>query len=828
MNLSICIITKNEKKNLEKCLKHLSGYGFELVVVDTGSTDGTIDMVRRYTEAVYEFAWCDDFAKAKNYAVSKAQNDMVLVLDSDEYLERIDLEQLEEKIRKNPKQVGRILRKNYIYHNQEIRENFEYINRIFDRRYYQYEGKIHEQLVKIDGGKIETYIASIQVDHSGYLLTKEEKQKKADRNIALLKRALEEDGEDPYTLYQLGKSYYMAEEYLTASEYFSKALWFDLDPQLEYVIDLVETYGYSLINSNQAEQALGFAGLEEAFGGSSDFQFLLGLICMNNEHFSEAIKSFLKAVELHNARAVGVDSYLAYYNAGVICECLGNMEQATEYYWKCGAYLPAIKRLGEYYERKNPSQAYIYYRQQAYQSHGKEQEELQGLSKKIKDNSHCKVNKTAIVILSYNTLEETRNCIESIRKNCDKDTYELVVVDNASTDGSVEWLKAQSDIKLRCNEENAGFPKGCNQGIALAEPESDIWLLNSDTLVPPNALFWLQMGLYESAKVGAAGSVSNYAPNYQNIQDVTVTDKTYLDYAQNHVVSVVNPYEKKTWLVGFSLLLKREVLNEIGLLDEIFSPGNFEDTDIGFRLAKAGWQQLLCKNSFVFHHGSSSFGKKKNAFINLLETNRNKFIEKWKIHPSRYSYIKTWEADQITEPTEEKFLVLDAGCGTGATMARIQSRYPNAAVYGIEKKQEVAELAAEIGAVVAGDICEWKDNTYGQRFDYILTGGIWEHIEPEKLEIAFKQLKALAAVGCMLTGSIYNRNHPWQNCMPDELKNRDIGIGDAEHVVSYTAEEWLDILSRNGVKVEDFSFSREKLANSVKEPYQYFWKGYFV
>ena len=119
MNLSVCIITKNEKENLRKCLQRLKEYGFELVVVDTGSVDGTVSMASEYTESIYEFPWCDDFAKAKNFAVSKAANDLVFVLDSDEFIERIDVQKLKNLIMEYPGYVGRILRKNFICHQQE-------------------------------------------------------------------------------------------------------------------------------------------------------------------------------------------------------------------------------------------------------------------------------------------------------------------------------------------------------------------------------------------------------------------------------------------------------------------------------------------------------------------------------------------------------------------------------------------------------------------------------------------------------------------------------------------------------------------------------------
>jgi len=85
-DISICIITKNECEKLEKCLKNASFLGFEIVVVDTGSSDDTIDMASKYTDSIYHFKWIDDFAAAKNYAAKMARNNLVMILDSDEYI----------------------------------------------------------------------------------------------------------------------------------------------------------------------------------------------------------------------------------------------------------------------------------------------------------------------------------------------------------------------------------------------------------------------------------------------------------------------------------------------------------------------------------------------------------------------------------------------------------------------------------------------------------------------------------------------------------------------------------------------------------------------
>ena len=86
---------------------------------------------------------------------------------------------------------------------------------------------------------------------------------------------------------------------------------------------------------------------------------------------------------------------------------------------------------------------------------------------------------TSIVILTFNKIDYTIKCIESIRKYTSLGSYEIIVVDNASTDGTKEWLKAQGDIIKIFNKENLGFPKGCNQGIEIATG-NEILLLNND------------------------------------------------------------------------------------------------------------------------------------------------------------------------------------------------------------------------------------------------------------------------------------------------------------------------------------------------------------
>lgn len=352
MMLSVCIITKNEGENLKKCLQALSAYTFEIVVVDTGSTDDTKKIAGTYTDNLYDFPWCDDFAAAKNFAISKAGNDMVMVIDSDEYLEKTDISLLQKILYGQSDKVGRIERINSVMRNGEVGSNREHINRIFDRTRYHYEGKIHEQVVPIIRKQVpegmqeyETYVVPITIFHSGYSGDTIQREAKAARNIRMLKQEIKERGEDPYLIYQLGKSYYMDENYKDAVDCFRKALEFDLNPKLEYVIDMVESYGYALLNAGSAQTALQFENIYHEFGGTADFQFLMGFIYMNNELYENAVGEFQKATGHDNARTSGANSYLAYYNIGVIKECLGDIVGAKEFYEKCGKYEKAARRL---------------------------------------------------------------------------------------------------------------------------------------------------------------------------------------------------------------------------------------------------------------------------------------------------------------------------------------------------------------------------------------------------------------------------------------------------------------------------------------------------
>lgn len=349
------MIVRNEEKYLENCLKSVVELVDEIIIVDTGSIDSTKTIALKYTDKVYKFLWCNDFSAARNYSISKAGHEYILVIDGDEKLEEMNRSELEALIEENPQGVGRLLRINkYTRKNQEYR-NRERVGRLFSKEYYRYEGRIHEQLSrfkkteKVEDGIIY-YNIPLVFEHLGYEGELTIRKEKTQRNIRLLEEECKQRPLDPYLLYQLGKSYYMEEDYKKACEYFEQVLSIDLNQKLEYVEDLVESYGYSLLNTDQYGTALQLWNLYEDFNSSSDFVFLMGLILMNNGKFQEAIDVFKKATDMPDCKVEGVNGYLAFYNMAVIHECLGHQDEAFKYYKKCGNYQPALRKLGDMVE----------------------------------------------------------------------------------------------------------------------------------------------------------------------------------------------------------------------------------------------------------------------------------------------------------------------------------------------------------------------------------------------------------------------------------------------------------------------------------------------
>lgn len=238
---------------------------------------------------------------------------------------------------------------------------------------------------------------------------------------------------------------------------------------------------------------------------------------------------------------------------------------------------------------------------------------------------------TSIIIPNYNGLSLLKECVTSIRRHTSV-PYEIIVVDNGSNDETVKYCHRER-LKLVSLPINRGFPVACNLGLHIATGNA-LMLLNNDTIVTPNWLDNLLRCLYSSEDIGMVGPVTNYASGKQQIQEPYTN---LADMASRYNTPDESKWQDTSRLVGICLLFKRELLEKIGFMDEIFTPGHFEDDDFCYRSRLAGYRLLITGDCFIYHHGSASFQKKgQEAVQSLLKVNHQKFIDKWGVDPHNF------------------------------------------------------------------------------------------------------------------------------------------------------------------------------------------------
>ncbi|MGE5554073.1 MAG: glycosyltransferase [Betaproteobacteria bacterium] len=242
---------------------------------------------------------------------------------------------------------------------------------------------------------------------------------------------------------------------------------------------------------------------------------------------------------------------------------------------------------------------------------------------------------TSIVILTHNGIEYTKQCVDSIRQYT-SEPYELIFVDNGSTDGTIEYLEGLEGVTLIQNPINLGFAAGCNQGMSVARGEY-IMLLNNDTIVTPGWLTRLITRVESDPAVGMVGPRSNYVAGPQLIRPVPYGEDlsqlpAYATSLSQENAGLSSPVLR---LVGFCLLMKRAVIDMIGGLDERFGLGNYEDDDFCIRAWAAGFRLLICHDVFVHHFGSRTFAGERLDYVGMIRRNWDKFKAKWGLPQDR-------------------------------------------------------------------------------------------------------------------------------------------------------------------------------------------------
>lgn len=239
-----------------------------------------------------------------------------------------------------------------------------------------------------------------------------------------------------------------------------------------------------------------------------------------------------------------------------------------------------------------------------------------------------KIEKVSVIIPVYNALEDVKNLLESIEKTDFSETTEFIVVDDCSKKETADYLDEfitnHSSFKLLRNVQNKGFIKSCNRGMKESKGDLVI-LLNSDTLLPKAFEKKVIYCFNKNKNVGVASPISSDTGLWKIKipENMTVND---MDIA-------IEKASKKAFPdilcpEGFCFCIRKEVINQIGYLDEIFGIGYCEETDYVFRAIDNGWRAILIDNLFVYHKHHVSFGSEKRK--EQIEKNSKILWERWR------------------------------------------------------------------------------------------------------------------------------------------------------------------------------------------------------
>lgn len=360
MSVSLCMIVKNEEENLARCLDSVKGLTDEIVLVDTGSADGTVAAAERYGARVYRFPWNDSFSDARNFSLSRASGTWILVMDADDELERADREALLALTREENGETDIYCCRTLCYSGCSACCGNALINMsvrlIRNGKGYRYRGRVHEQIVRCGGTPgepIPMAATGIRFHHYGYLDDQIAKKEKHRRNISLIEKELREDPKNGFMLFNLGNEYLSMGDAARALDCYQRSLDTP-DPLPGYGSVLLTRMILCCGRMNREKDLFRYIrqGLE-LYPGLTDFEFLRADALQRRGKYLEAIRAYRKCLRMgeppDDANSVcGVGTFKPHEALSAIFQRLGDWKAAERH---CRAAIRFQPACGELYGR---------------------------------------------------------------------------------------------------------------------------------------------------------------------------------------------------------------------------------------------------------------------------------------------------------------------------------------------------------------------------------------------------------------------------------------------------------------------------------------------
>lgn len=350
--VSLCMIVKDEEEYLPKCLASINDIIDEIVIVDTGSTDKTVEIARNFGAKVYYFKWNNNFSEARNESLKYATKDWIFILDADDELTSESKENFKMLLNSKLDEKAIYHFETLSYYGSSIEKDNIAVNlnpRLFkNNRGIHYEGEVHNQLISSEGD-YNAVCKEIKIYHYGYIDKRIVSKDKRNRNIYILNEQVKKNPNNGFAYFNLGNEYGALDDMNKALEYYYKA-YKSFNPRTGYSSLLILRIIISNLRLRNYNEAVKFVDIGILhYPECTDFYFYQALILKELDRPTLQIKALEKCIELGEPPSelkfiFGTWSYRAYYELGKI------YMKYKDYYTAYDYYVDALKLKPDYIE----------------------------------------------------------------------------------------------------------------------------------------------------------------------------------------------------------------------------------------------------------------------------------------------------------------------------------------------------------------------------------------------------------------------------------------------------------------------------------------------
>lgn len=334
------MIVKNEEENIKRCLDSVCDIVDEIIIVDTGSSDRTIEIAKNYNARIYNFEWNNNFSDARNLSLEKASCDWILIMDADDEFEREDKDKLLNLTKNENVNAYFLQTLSYVGENKglDIIMNLN-VRLIRNKTRYRFYGAIHEQIKPndIDENKKDAIkVEDVRFYHYGYLNKTVKDKDKRKRNMEIIQKELEKEPNNSFMQFNMGCEYYALGDFKKALEYYEEC-YKNFNPNLGYTPKLLMRMAtcYDQLGIYEKEFWMIETGLR-LYPNFTDLEFLKANTYFNLQKYTLSIKSLNKCIEMGEPPSylnclVGVGTYRPYFLLSSIYYINGDFDES----YKC-------------------------------------------------------------------------------------------------------------------------------------------------------------------------------------------------------------------------------------------------------------------------------------------------------------------------------------------------------------------------------------------------------------------------------------------------------------------------------------------------------------